>query len=104
MASFPQMGVPLGLILSTGAVKIVEGSSGDSFENWAWRIPFLFSAVLVAIGLYVRLRVLESPEFTAVREKEAVVKMPVLEVFKKQPLEIFSSAFVRLSEQRQLGP
>jgi MFS family permease len=99
MASFPQMGVPMGLILSTGAVKIVEGWSGDSFESWAWRIPFLLSAVLVAIGLYVRLRVLESPEFTAVREKQAVVKMPVLEVFKKQPLEIFSSAFVRLSEQ-----
>jgi metabolite-proton symporter len=99
MASFPQMGVPMGLILSTGAVKLVEGWSGDSFESWAWRIPFLVSAVLVAIGLYVRLKVLESPEFTAVREKQAVVKMPVLEVFRKQPREVFSSAFVRLSEQ-----
>jgi metabolite-proton symporter len=99
MASFPQMGVPMGLLLSTGAVKLVEGWSGSNFENWAWRIPFLASAVLVVIGLYVRLRVLESPEFAAVRKQEAVVKLPVLEVIRTQPREILTSALVRLSEQ-----
>jgi MFS family permease len=99
MASFPQMGVPMGLLLSTGAVKVVEAWSGDSFTSWAWRIPFLLSAVLVAIGLYVRLRVLESPEFAAVRTREAVVKQPVLEVIRTQPREILTSAFVRMSEQ-----
>ena len=99
MASFPQMGVPMGLLLATAAVKLTEGWAGDSFTSWAWRVPFLLSAVLVVIGLYVRLRVLESPEFTAVRKQETVVKQPVLEVIRTQPREILTSAFVRLSEQ-----
>jgi MFS family permease len=99
MASFPQMGVPMGLLLATAAVKLMEGWTGDSFMTWGWRVPFLLSAVLVAIGLYVRLRVMESPEFAAVRQQETVVKMPVLEVIRTQPREILTSAFVRLSEQ-----
>jgi len=98
-ASFPQMGVPMGLLLATAAVKLMEAWTGDSFMTWGWRVPFLLSAVLVAIGLYVRLRVLESPEFAAVRKQEKVVKMPVLEVIRTQPREILTSAFVRLSEQ-----
>jgi MFS family permease len=99
MASFPQMGVPMGLLLATAAVKLTEGWAGDSFTDWAWRIPFLVSAVLVGIGLYVRLRVLESPEFSAVRKQDAVVRQPVLEVIRTQPREILTSALVRLSEQ-----
>jgi metabolite-proton symporter len=99
MASWPQMGVPLGLILSTGAVKIVTAITGKSFDTWGWRIPFLLSAVLIGVGLYVRLRVLESPEFTAVRKEEKVVKLPLLQVITKQPREVLTSAFVRLSEQ-----
>jgi len=99
MASFPQMGVPMGLLLATAAVKLMEAWTGDSFMTWGWRVPFLVSAVLVAIGLYVRLRVMESPEFAAVRQQETVVKMPVLEVIRTQPREILTSAFVRLSEQ-----
>jgi len=99
MASWPQMGVPLGLILSTGAVKITTSITDSSFDTWGWRIPFLLSAVLIGIGLYVRLRVLESPEFTAVRKEEKVVKLPVLQVILQQPREVLTSAFVRLSEQ-----
>ena len=99
MASFPQMGVPLGLIASTGMVKLTEGATGQSFGSWGWRVPFLVSAVLVLIGLYVRLRVLESPEFAAVKRNDAVVRQPVLEVIRTQPREIITSAFVRLSEQ-----
>lgn len=99
MASFPQMGVPMGLLLATAAVKIFEAWAGPSFETWGWRIPFLLSGVLVLIGLYVRLRVLESPEFAAVRKQQAVVKMPVLEVIRTQPREILTSALVRMSEQ-----
>jgi metabolite-proton symporter len=99
MASWPQMGVPLGLILSTGAVKITTSLTDTSFDTWGWRIPFLFSAVLIGIGLYVRLRVMESPEFTAVRKEEQVVKLPLLQVVTKQPREVLTSAFVRLSEQ-----
>ena len=99
MASWPQMGVPLGLILSTGAVKLTTRFTGSGFDTWGWRIPFLISIVLVGIGLYVRLRVLESPEFSAVRRDESVVRQPLLEVIRTQPREILTSALVRLSEQ-----
>jgi MFS family permease len=99
MASWPQLGVPLGLLLSTGLVRVFEGVSGDAFDSWGWRIPFLLSAVLVAIALYVRMRVLDSPEFTAVREEETVAHRPLVDVLREQWREVIGSAFVRLSEQ-----
>jgi metabolite-proton symporter len=99
-ASWPQLGVPLGLLLSTGIVKLVQGNtSEDAFNSWGWRIPFLLSIVLVGIGLYVRLRVLESPAFAEVKKQQIVYKTPVWEVIKTQPREILTSAFVRMSEQ-----
>lgn len=99
MASWPQLGVPLGLLASTGMVKLMSNISGDSFETWGWRVPFLLSAVLVGVGLYVRLRVMDSPDFTVVKREKAVVKAPVLQVIRTQPREILTSAFVRMSEQ-----
>jgi MFS family permease len=99
MASWPQLGVPMGLLLSNGMVKLMTVVSGKGFDNWGWRVPFLLSIVLVGIGLYVRLRVLESPEFVAVRTQEAVVRRPLFEVIAKQWREILTSAFVRMSEQ-----
>ena len=99
MASWPQLGVPLGLLASTGMVKLMSNVSGDSFETWGWRVPFLLSAVLVGVGLYVRLRVMDSPDFTVVKKEKAVVKAPVLQVIRTQPREILTSAFVRMSEQ-----
>ena len=99
-ASWPQLGVPLGLLLSTGMVKLVQGNTSEAqFNSWGWRIPFLLSIVLVGIGLYVRLRVLESPAFAEVKKQQTVFKTPVWEVIKTQPREILTSAFVRMSEQ-----
>src|SRR3954467_11779053 len=97
--SWPQLGVPLGLLLSTGMVQIFSATTGPAFDTWGWRIPFLLSLVLVAVGLYVRLKVLESPEFSQVREKQTVAKLPVIEAFRTQWREILASAFVRMSEQ-----
>ncbi len=99
MASWPQLGVPLGLLLSTALVQIMSASTGADFETWGWRVPFLVSLVLVGVGLYVRLRVLESPEFAEARETSAVAKMPVVEAFRTQWKEILLSAFIRMSEQ-----
>jgi len=99
MASWPQLGVPMGLLLSTGMVKWMSAVTGPSFETWGWRIPFLVSFILVGIGLYVRLRVMESPEFSQVKIQQNVVKQPVLEVFRTYPREILTSALIRLSEQ-----
>jgi metabolite-proton symporter len=99
MASWPQVGVPIGLLLSTAMVQLMSSTTGPAFETWGWRVPFLASVLLVGVGLYVRLRVLESPEFAAVKEKQTVVKQPVLEVLRTQWREVLLSAFVRLSEQ-----
>ena len=99
MASLPQLGVPLGLLLSTALVAATETIGGDSFEAWAWRLPFLFSIVLIGVGLWVRLRVLESPDFADVKKRGAVERRPVWTAIRKHPREILTSAFVRLSEQ-----
>jgi len=99
-ASWPQVGVPVGLLLSTGMVKLMSGVTSDvQFESWGWRVPFLISIVLVGIGLYVRLRVLESPAFSQVKRENAVVRLPILQVLKEQPREVITSALIRMSEQ-----
>ncbi|WP_433291715.1 MFS transporter [Actinoplanes sp. CA-030573] len=99
MASWPQLGVPLGLVTSTGVVRLMTDWTGSSFDSWGWRIPFLLSLVLIAVGLYVRLRVLESPEFTAVRQASAVARRPLVDVVRHEWRTIITSAFVRLGEQ-----
>jgi metabolite-proton symporter len=100
MASWPQLGVPVGLLLSTAMIKLMTAVvSPADFDSWGWRIPFLVSFVLVLIGLYVRLRVMESPAFEKVKESKAVVKQPFIQVLKEHPMEILTSACVRLSEQ-----
>jgi MFS family permease len=99
MASWPQLGVPLGLIVSTGVVRLVSDWTGPNFDNWGWRIPFLLSVVLIGVGLYVRLRVMESPEFAAVLETRTVVRRPLIDVIRRDWPTILSSAFVRMGEQ-----
>jgi metabolite-proton symporter len=99
MASWPQIGVPIGLLLGTVAMSLLARTSGDAFKDWGWRIPFLFSLVLVAVGLWVRLRVLESPLFAEVVEQKKVAKVPVADVLRRHPKEIALSALVRCSEQ-----
>jgi metabolite-proton symporter len=99
MASLPQIGVPIGLLLGTVAMSSVATASGDAFKNWGWRIPFLFSLVLVLVGLWVRLRVMETPLFAEAVQQQKVAKVPVAEVIRRHPKEIVLSAFLRCSEQ-----
>jgi metabolite-proton symporter len=99
MASWPQLGVPLGLVLSTGVFRLMTDWTGPDFDSWGWRIPFLLSIVLLGVGLYVRLRVLESPEFTQLVKTNSVVRRPLLEVIRTEWRTIITSAFVRLGEQ-----
>ncbi|WP_051343495.1 MFS transporter [Pseudonocardia spinosispora] len=98
-ASWPQFGVPMGLLLSTGIVGLMSAWTGPDFLIWGWRVPFLLSVVLIGIGLYVRLRVLESPEFERAKATQAVVERPVVQVIREQWREILVAAVVRLSEQ-----
>ncbi|MEV0702991.1 MFS transporter [Saccharopolyspora sp. NPDC050389] len=99
MASLPHLGVPLGLLLSTAAVGVSSAVSGDAFETWGWRVPFLLSVALIAIGLWVRMRVLESPDFAEVKRQQAVERQPVWAAIRNYPREILTCAFVRLAEQ-----
>lgn len=98
-ASWPQAGVPLGLLLSSLAVAVFAGISGDQFGNWGWRIPFFLSAILIIIGLYIRLRILETPLFSKIKEEGTQAKAPVIDVIARNWKEILLSAGARFVEQ-----
>jgi metabolite-proton symporter len=99
IASWPQFGVPSGLFLSNLAILALSAWSGDQFITWGWRIPFLLSIILVGIGLWVRLGILETPVFEKLVLERRVERAPIAEVIKRQPREIILSALVRMSEQ-----
>jgi metabolite-proton symporter len=99
VASWPQFGVPCGLFLANLAVLAFSGLSGDQFYTWGWRIPFALSIILVGVGLWIRLGILETPVFQQVVRDNKVEKAPIAEVFRKHPKEIFLSALLRMAEQ-----
>jgi metabolite-proton symporter len=99
IASWPQFGVPCGLLLSTLIVLAFSTWSGDQFLVWGWRIPFALSIILVGIGLWIRLGILETPVFQKLLDNDKTEKAPIVEVIKKQPREIVLSALLRMSEQ-----
>jgi metabolite-proton symporter len=86
--SWPQMGVPAGLVLGTGVFAAVSAVSGDAFGVWGWRIPFLLSAVLIAVGLFIRLSIYESPAFQQVRESGTEARMPIVDVLRTYPKNV----------------
>ena len=99
MASWPQFGVPAGLFLSNLAVLAFSAWYGDAFVTWAWRIPFALSIILVGIGLWIRLGILETPVFQQLLDKQKIERAPIVEVIKRQPKEIILSALLRMAEQ-----
>ena len=99
VASWPQFGVPCGLFLANLAVLAFSQMSGDQFYTWGWRLPFAISIVLVGVGLWIRLGILETPVFQKVLDEDKVEKAPIVEVFKKHPREIVLSALARMAEQ-----
>src|SRR6202046_3268674 len=98
-ASWPQFGVPAGLFLANLAVLAFSRISGTHFLTWGWRIPFLLSILLVGIGLYIRLNILETPVFSRLVAENKVERTPILEVIKRQPRQILLSAIARMGEQ-----
>jgi len=99
VASWPQFGVPCGLLLSTLSIAVFSAWTGDQFAVWGWRIAFGLSIVLVGIGLWIRLGILETPVFQKLLDQNKIENAPILEVIKKQPREIILSALLRMSEQ-----
>jgi MHS family shikimate/dehydroshikimate transporter-like MFS transporter len=79
--SWPQIGVPAGLLLSAGVVYLLSYLGDADFLSWGWRIAFLVSAVLVAVGLYIRLKIMETPAFSRIQETQKIVQVPVVELF-----------------------
>jgi metabolite-proton symporter len=87
--SFPQMGLPAGIIVSNAVFLIVGQFVGPAaFTAWGWRIPFLLSAALVVFGLVLRLRIMESPEFAEVKDTGRVARQPLVEVVRRQPKQL----------------
>ena len=100
IASWPQYGGPAGLLLANLALLIFSAiAGGDAFITWGWRVPFLFSFVLIFVGLYIRLGIVETPAFRTLVEKRKIERQPVVTVIKRNPKEIILSALVRMSEQ-----
>jgi metabolite-proton symporter len=99
VASWPQFGVPSGLFLSNLVILVVSAWTGADFASWGWRIPFFLSIVLIGIGLWIRLGILETPVFRQMVETDRIERTPIIEVIRRQPREIILSALLRMAEQ-----
>jgi MHS family shikimate/dehydroshikimate transporter-like MFS transporter len=84
-ASIPQIGLAIGLCLSSGVVALLSRLSDAEFLSWGWRLAFIASFILVVVGLWVRLRIVETPDFQRVKAQHAEVKVPAVEMLKKYP-------------------
>jgi metabolite-proton symporter len=97
--SWPQMGVPAGLALSTTVFAIVRGLTSDAtFSAWAWRVPFLLSIVLVVVGLVIRMKLMESPIFQKVQESNTKSDKPIVDVVKEHPRDVLTAMGMRVAE------
>ena len=96
--TFPQLGAPIGFIVANGVFLWLSlGLSPEDFASWGWRIPFLGSALLVAVGLYVRFKLIETPAFQKVVEKGEVAKLPLARVFKTSWQPLILGTFIMLA-------
>jgi MFS transporter, MHS family, shikimate and dehydroshikimate transport protein len=97
--SFPQMGVPAGLLGATLIFAATQALTTESqFMSYGWRIPFLFSVVLVAVGLVIRTRLMESPAFQEVKDSGTEAPKPIVDVIKTHPREVLVAMGMRISE------
>jgi MFS family permease len=99
LTSWPQFGGPAGLFLANLAVLIFSVVSGDQFLVWGWRVPFALSIILVGIGLWIRLRILETPVFRKLVAQQKIERAPIVEVCRRQPGTIVAGLLARTSEQ-----
>lgn len=96
--SWPQIGVPAGLLLGTGAIYLFRLLPDEQFLAWGWRIPFLLSIVMVGVGLYIRLAILESPAFRQVQESGTRARMPIIDVLRTYPKSVLIAMGLRVAE------
>src|SRR3954468_15800274 len=97
--SFPQMGVPAGLLGATAIFAATQALTTESqFTSYGWGVPFLFSIVLVAVGLVIRTRLMESPAFQEVKDSGTEAPKPIVDVVKTHPREVLVAMGMRISE------
>ncbi len=96
--SWPQIGVPAGLLLSTAVFSWFAALPEEQFLTWGWRVPFLISIVLVVVGLVIRVRIVESPAFARVKADGAEARQPILEVLREHPREVLLAIGARFAE------
>ncbi|MCX8996462.1 MHS family MFS transporter [Rhizobiaceae bacterium BDR2-2] len=97
-AMFPQLGAPIGFFLSaTFFIVLTETMSNETFLDWGWRLPFLASILLVVVGLYVRLKIAETPEFAAAIERKERVEVPIATLFKNYKRSLLLGTFAALA-------
>ena len=97
--SWPQLGAPLGLVLGTLVFTIFSAAMSDAdFIGWGWRLPFLFSIILVIVGLWIRFTLAESPEFQKVKDQKQEARMPIIDAIREHPLNILLAMGARFAE------
>jgi MHS family shikimate/dehydroshikimate transporter-like MFS transporter len=96
--SWPQMGSSAGLLIATGLFTAVSSMPEEQFLSWGWRVPFLLSVVLVAVGLFIRLRIAETPAFERVKETGTEARMPVLDAVRTYPRSLLLVMGMRVAE------
>jgi len=96
--SWPQMGVPAGLLLSTAVFTPFSTLPEEQFLAWGWRVPFLFSILLVAVGLFIRLRIMETPAFQRVKKTASEARQPILEAVRRHPKQVLVAMGARFAE------
>ncbi len=96
--SWPQIGVPAGLVISTAVFAVFSRLPEEQFLSWGWRVPFLLSALLVIVGLMIRVRILETPAFTKVKEASREAHQPIIEVLKTYPKQVLLAMGARFGE------
>jgi MFS transporter, MHS family, shikimate and dehydroshikimate transport protein len=96
--SWPQIGVPAGLLLSTAVFTVFSWMPEDQFLAWGWRVPFLLSIVLVATGLVIRLRILETPAFVRIKSQAQAARQPIVEVLTRYPKQVLLAMGLRFAE------
>jgi MFS transporter, MHS family, shikimate and dehydroshikimate transport protein len=96
--SWPQIGVPAGLVLSTAVFTVFSWLPEAQFLSWGWRVPFLLSALLVIVGLLIRVRILETPAFTRIKEEAREARQPIIEVLTTYPRQVLLAVGARFAE------
>ena len=96
--SWPQIGVPAGLLLGTAVLYLFRLLPDEQFFAWGWRIPFLLSIVMIGVGLYIRLAILESPAFQQVQSSGTRARMPIVDVIKTYPRSVLIAMGLRVAE------